>query len=219
MSVTTTNELLVLTNKVLNDPGYIKWPKQELLDYLNDAQKAIVIRRPDSFTIDIDTFSCVAGTKQTIPDEGLRLIDVTRNSNGKPIKGPFDREILDDNIPTWHSTNNATAAEVYVYDERNPKTFYLHPGVTAETLITLVYSKAPDIITLEQNDDSESPSKIDLDDIYKNAISEFMLYRCYAKDAEYAADPNKSSMHFTAFRSELGEKTQADGAMAGKTKD
>jgi hypothetical protein len=219
MPSTTSNELLVAVNNSLNDPGYIKWPKQELLDHLNDAQKAIVIRRPDAFTVDIDDFKCVAGTKQTIPAEGLRLIDVPKNETGKPIKGPFDREILDDNIPNWHSFNTSTVAEVYIYDERNPKTFYLHPGVAEDTLISLVYSKSPEIITLAENDSAETPSTIVVDDAYKNAIYEFILYRCYAKDAEYAADPNKSSMHFTAFRSELGEKSQADGAMAGITKD
>ncbi|MGB1978934.1 MAG: DUF6682 family protein, partial [Pseudoalteromonas tetraodonis] len=37
-------------------------------------------------------------------------------------------------------------------------------------------------------------------------------------DAEYAANPNKSQMHMNAFRSQLGEKSQADVAMMGEEK-
>lgn len=215
MAITTSNEIINDVNNALNDPGYIKWPKLELLDYLNDAQKAIVLRRPDAYTADVDNFTAVAGTKQTIPADGFRIIDVPRNSTGKPVKGPYDRDILDKNIPNWHSENTATEAEVYIYDERNPKTFYLHPGVAAGTQLTIVYSKAPTVIDMAAND---ADATIGLDDIYKNAIYEYILYRCYGKDAEYAADPNKSQMHMNAFSSEIGIKNEADGAMAGKEK-
>jgi hypothetical protein len=42
------------------------------------------------------------------------------------------------------------------------------------------------------------------------------MYRCYMKDAEYAASPNKSMMHQNAFKTQIGEKSQADSAVAGQ---
>lgn len=212
MSLITSNEVLSRVNKLLNDKVFIRWPKNELLDYLNDAQRAIVLRRPDSYCADDDEeFSCVEGTKQSLPSDALKLIDIPRNLIGRAIKGPYDRAILDDNYPDWYAGNSASYAELFIYDERNPKTFYLYPGVVAGTELTVVYSKSPPAITLEEN---EAGMVISLDDIYINAIIEWILYRCYMKDAEYAANPSASTMHLNAFKTQLGEKTQADGAMA-----
>ncbi|MCQ8884468.1 hypothetical protein NQT63_02015 [Pseudoalteromonas agarivorans] len=215
MAIVTSNEILTRVNKLLNDPGYTRWPKEELLNYLNDAQRAIVLRRPDSYTADIDNFVCVEGTKQSLPADALKLIDVTRNESGKAIRGPYNRQVLDDNYDTWYAGKTAQEVELYIYDERNPKTFYVYPGVVAGINLTLVYSKAPPAIDAAGNDAGEV---IALDDVYVNAIIEWVLYRSYMKDAEYAANPNKSQMHMNAFKSQLGEKSQADVAMMAQEK-
>lgn len=215
MAVVTSNEILMRVNKLLNDKGFIRWTKEELLNYLNDAQKAIVLRRPDSYTADLDDFACVAGTKQQLPADALTLIDIPRNTAGKSIKGPFDRKVLDDNYDDWYAGNTATHAELYIYDARNPKTFYVYPGVVNGTQLTVVYSKAPTAIDMAANDGGQTMA---LDDIYINAIIEWILYRCYMKDAEYAAEPNKSQMHLSNFENQLGRKNQADSAMMGQQK-
>ena len=213
MSLITSNEILLRVNTLLNDTSFTRWPKEELLDYLNDSQRAIVIRRPDAFTVDVDDFACVAGTKQTLPSDALRLIDIPHNTVGRAIKGPFNKAVLDDNYPTWYSGNAATEAELFIYYERNPKIFRLYPGVAANTEINVVYSKAPPAITMAENNANQV---ISLDDIYMNAMIEWIMYRCYMKDAEYAANPNKSNMHQSAFKTQLGEKVQADSAMASE---
>lgn len=215
MAIVTSNEIMQRVNKLLNDPGFTRWPKEELLNYLNDAQRAIVLRRPDSYTVDVDDFACVVGVKQSLPADALKLIDIPRNASGKAIRGPYNRQVLDDNYDTWYAGKTATEVELYIYDERNPKTFYVYPGVTPGIELTLVYSKAPPAIDTAANDSSEV---IALDDVYVNAIIEWILYRAYMKDAEYAANPNKSQMHMNAFRSQLGEKSQADVAMMGEEK-
>lgn len=215
MAIVTSNEILTRVNKLLNDPGYTRWPKEELLNYLNDAQRAIVLRRPDSYTVDIDDFACVKGVKQALPADALKLIDIPRNAMGKAIRGPYNRQVLDDNYDEWYAGDAAQKVELYIYDERNPKTFYVYPGVVAGVELTLVYSKAPPAIDVAENDSGEV---IALDDVYVNAIIEWILYRSYMKDAEYAANPNKSQMHMNAFKSQLGEKSQADVAMMSQEK-
>ena len=215
MAIVTSNEIMQRVNKLLNDPGFTRWPKDELLNYLNDAQRAIVLRRPDSYTVDVDDFACVVGVKQSLPADALKLIDIPRNASGKAIRGPYNRQVLDDNYDTWYAGKTATEVELYIYDERNPKTFYVYPGVTPGIELTLVYSKAPPAIDSAANDSGEVIAR---DDVYVNAIIEWILYRAYMKDAEYAANPNKSQMHMNAFRSQLGEKSQADVAMMGEEK-
>jgi len=214
MPLITSNEIITQVNSLLNDPGFIRWPKPELLGYFNSAQKAIVLRRPDAYTVDIDDFDCVAGTKQILPSDALRLIDITRNfASGIAIRGPYDRSTLDNNYPDWFGGNSAASAQLFIYDERNPKTFYLYPGVVVKVRLTFVISTAPRVMTLAKNDTDEV---IALDDIYENAISEFIMYRCYSKDAEYASNPNKALLHLNSFKTQLGEKSQADSAMAGQ---
>ena len=215
MSLVTSNEILMQVNSLLNDEGVSRWPKPELLGYFNKAQKAVVLRRPDAYTVDIDDFTCAVGTKQKLPDDSHRLIDIPRNlMSGVAITGPYDRKIVDDNYPSWFAGNDAASAEIFIYDERNPKTFYVYPGVVAGTKITVVISKVPPITTLSQNDEGQV---IALDDIYENAITEWILYRCYSKDAEYAANPSKALLHLNSFKAQLGEKSQADSAMASET--
>lgn len=213
MPSVTTDEILAQVNDQLNDVGYIRWPKAELLSYFNFAQKAVVLRRPDAFMVDIDDFVCVEGTKQTLPVDALRLIDVPANASGDVIRGPYDKNTLDNNYPSWRGGKTATEAELYLYDERNPKTFYLYPGVVAGVQVNVIHSAAPPRVSMAENDGGKL---IDLDDIYENALTEWILYRCYSKDAEFAANPQKAQTHLNAFKAQLGEKSQADGAVAGQ---
>ena len=209
MATMTVDTILTRCNTLLNDKIWARWQKQELLDYYNDAVRAIVLRRPDANAKDM-TFTCVAGTKQTLPSDALRLIDVVRNNAGKVIR-LVNRSALDDNYPDWHKTATATEADAFTYDDRDPKIFYLYPGVVASTKIDLVYSLAPVAKTLAQ---VEADVVADLDDIYINPIIDFILYRAYSKDAEYVANSNRSQGHYQAFLQQIGDKTSVDNSMA-----
>lgn len=209
MATMTVDTILTRCNTLLNDKIWARWQKQELLDYYNDAVRAIVLRRPDANAQDI-VFTCVAGTKQTLPSDALRLIDVVRNDAGKVIR-LVNRSALDDNYPDWHTTATATAADAFTYDDRDPKVFYLYPGVVVGTKIDLVYSLAPVAKTLAQ---VSSNAVADLDDIYINPIIDFILYRAYSKDAEYVANSNRSQGHYQAFLQQIGDKTSVDNSMA-----
>ncbi|MNR41654.1 hypothetical protein D3C85_1600680 [compost metagenome] len=65
-------------------------------------------------------------------------------------------------------------------------------------------------------DSAQTPALADLDDIYINPIIDFMLYRCFSKDAEYSANSNRAAGHYNAFLQQLGEKTQADASMEAR---
>lgn len=201
-------------NTLLVDPTFTRWPKQELLDYYNDATKAIVLVRPDAHTKNVE-FICVAGTKQAMPADALRLIEVLRNANGKVIRF-VPRKALDDSYPEWHSGKTATSVDNYCYEERDPKTFYLHPGPAAAVKVDVIYSVAPQSKQLADVENASTPAMADLDDIYINPIIDFMLYRCFSKDAEYAANSNRAAGHYNAFMQQLGEKTQADANMEAR---
>lgn len=214
MATVTVVTILKRVNTLLVDPTFTRWPKQELLDYYNDATKAIVLVRPDAYTKNVE-FSCVAGTKQVLPSDALRLIEVLRNANGKVVRFA-PRKALDDSYPEWHSGKTAVTVDNYTYEERDPKTFYLHPGPAAAVKVDVIYSVAPQSKVLADVDNAQSPALADLDDIYINPIIDFMLYRCFSKDAEYSANSNRAAGHYNAFMQQLGEKTQADAGMEAR---
>ncbi|WP_461606590.1 phage adaptor protein [Aeromonas rivipollensis] len=214
MATVTVVTILKRVNTLLVDPTFTRWPKQELLDYYNDATKAIVLVRPDAYTKNVE-FSCVAGTKQVLPSDALRLIEVLRNANGKVVRFA-PRKALDDSYPEWHSGKTAVTVDNYTYEERDPKTFYLHPGPAAAVKVDVIYSVAPQSKVLADVDNAQSPALADLDDIYINPIIDFMLYRCFSKDAEYTANSNRAAGHYNAFLQQLGEKTQADAGMEAR---
>jgi hypothetical protein len=200
---------------ILQDVTGTRWSKQELLKFFNDAQREVVLVRPDAKSVNT-TFNCVAGSKQTIPAAALRLIDVVRNVGGKSIR-QIDRRVLDDQLPDWHNTPSAgtIVIEHYIYNPLDPKTFYLYPKPTALAQIELIYSSAPTTVTSTggANDLTDIASTvIDIDDVYANAILDYLLYRAYSKDADYAGNVTRAQAHFQSFQSSLGLKTQSDSA-------
>lgn len=203
-------------NLVLNDPNFIRWPKEELIKYFNASREALTLRRPDAVTTDIE-FSCVAGTKQTGPDDMHRLLDVPYNIDGAAIRGPYERKTLDDTRPDWRTTTGESAAQVFTYDERNPKTFNLYPGVAVGTKINIVYTKMLAPLAVGAIDDGTSTTEID--ELWDNSLIDWILYRCYSKDAEYTANGNRAQMHLNAFKAAIGEKNQADNTVDIQTRE
>ena len=211
MATVTVGTIIGRANTLLNDPGFIRWPKQELLDYYNDATRAIVLVRPDANVASV-AFTCVAGTKQQLPSNALKLLDVVRNAGGHAIRY-VDRAAIDANYPDWHSGNTATKVEAYCLDERSPKVFYLYPGPAAGVDVDIVYSVAPVAKTLDEVESVATPAVADLDDIYINPLLDWIMYRAFSKDAEWSANGNRATAHYQAYSDQLGLKTQVDQAL------
>ena len=124
-------DLINRAEEILQDTTNVRWSQQTLLNYLNDAQREIVLFRPDANPVN-EAFTLTANSaKQTLPSAGLRLLSIYRNSNptSKPITN-IQRRVLDDQIEDWHGTS-ATNVEHYVYDPLDPKVFYVYPHTTA----------------------------------------------------------------------------------------
>lgn len=192
-------------NEQLVDDGFTRWPLATLLTYFNAAQRAIVLVRPDANAKEA-TFVCVAGTKQQLPDNALRLIDVRSNQAGFDIRNRSKSEISD-LYPSWYGTTGQSEPEAFIYDERQPKVFFLFPGVTAGLEVEIVYPEIPPLRTIEQLN-----SNADLDSIYSGSIVEYMLYMAHGKDFEYS-EQAKAQTHFQMFHVLMGLKSEGDAGM------
>ncbi|CAL9955476.1 structural protein [Vibrio phage K250 g1] len=199
-------------NDQLMDDGFTRWPKDELINYFNTAQRAVVISRPDASVVELEDFDCVAGTKQTLPEDGLRLVDVRSMTTGA-IRSRTRSE-MSDLYPDWLATTGSSYAEGLIYDEREPKRFFLFPGVAVGTKVELVYSATPPLRVEADIDAGDT----DLDNIYTPPVIEYMLYMAHSKDFEYS-EIQKAQMHLAMFNNILGIKSQSDAAMTPTDKD
>ncbi len=210
MGILTAQNLIDRVNDTLQDTTNVRWPTVELLRYLNDGQREVVLLRPDA-SVSTQAVQLTANdTRQSLPSTGIRLLDMTRNmgTNGSTPGSAIrliSREVLDTQIPTWHSETGQTAVKHYMFDPRSPRIYYVYPRVhaTTQVWVELIYSSAPtDVATLA--------GTITLDDIYANALVDFILYRAYGKDAEYAANAGYAQQRYQSFITSLGLKGQTD---------
>ena len=212
MATTKVVDILGRASIILQDSTNVRFPNDELLKFFNDAQKEVVLHRPDANMQNVNNFTCVAGSKQTIPTTGLRLVDVVRNIGGRAIT-QVDRKILDETLPNWHETTADATRKIehFIFDPADPKHFYVYPKATTAFNLEIVFSAAPSDISI--SDFSSDTSTISVDDVYANSLLDYILYRAYQKDSEFAGNAQRSMMHYQGFTNALGIKTQVDAAV------
>lgn len=223
MAVVKVIDIIRNVETMLQDTN-VRWPRTELQSWLNEAYLAILIRRPDANSISVE-FTCAAGTRQKLTtqfSDALRLIDVVRNTAATSKKRSIrmvDRRILDDQRPDWHSDEGTLDIQHYMYDPRLPKEFFVYPPALATTKIEVVYSKTitNHVLTETELDPAgENTDVIQIDDVYAPAIEDYILYRSYVKDADYAGNESRATGFFNAFKSHLGDKNATDAAIDPK---
>ena len=210
MATTKVVDILDRAGIILQDNTNVRFPNEELLKFFNDAQKEVVLHRPDAKMVNT-TFDCSSGSKQTLPSAALRLIEVVRNVGGRAIT-QVQRRILDETLPNWHETAAGTnKIEHFVYDPADPKNFYVYPKAASGThSLEIVFSSSPSEIAISNF--SSDTSVISVDDVYSNCLLDYVLYRSYQKDSEFAGNAQRAMMHYQSFATALGIKTQADSA-------
>jgi hypothetical protein len=214
MATTKVVDILDRASIILQDSTKIRYPSEELLKFFNDAQKEIVLHRPDANMVN-ESFACVNGSKQSLPSTALRLVDVIRNVGGRAVT-MVQKKILDETLPNWHeAAAGANGIEHFIYDPSDPKNFYVYPEAVASTHnLEIIYAASPADIAISSGNFGTDTQTITVDDVYGNAVLDYILFRCYQKDSEYAGNSQRSMMHYQSFTNSLGIKTQADSAIS-----
>ena len=210
MATITGQSLIQRAQTLIYDTTGVRWSPAELLGYLNDGQREVVLLRPEACVKNVSQQLTANSTKQPLPADGVSLVDVVRNMGangttaGRVIR-IVSREILDAQYPNWHVDANAGGdVRHYTYDLRDPKNFYVYPkSPSTAWYVEIVYSASP-------VDTDGVGAMIGIDDIYANALIDYILYRAYSKDAEYAQNGQLAIAHYTAFSNSLGVKTAND---------
>lgn len=203
----TADSLIQKASSLVDDYLNAWYPKTEFLDWLNDGQNEIALIRPQSFVINGPFQLSSSSAKQRLPSDAQMLVSITRNAgaSGDTIGPPIrlvSREVLDTQVPGWGSDANTTGQiSNYCYDPRDPKTFYVFPmAPVGSHYVELVYSALP-----TRCDFVNSP-RIALDDIFANAIVDYMIYRAAVKKENYS----RATAHYTAFSLAVGVRSKDD---------
>ena len=216
MATVLVRDLITRAQTILQDTTSTRWPVEELVGWLNDSYREIILARPDANS-ETGTFVCSQGTRQDLAKESggfpnaLRLLDVVRNvaatSSMRAIRH-IDRQILDDQRRGWHAEPQTVNIEHFMFDPRLPRSFLVYPPASAQAQIEVVFSSVP--LAHPVADAGSGTATIRIVDSYANAMLDYVLYRAYTKDAEYAANAQRAAAHYQALATALGIKTQTD---------
>lgn len=200
----------------LNDITSVRWGVPELVAYLNDAQREILMHRPDALNT-TGTMALAAGTRQALPPTALKLIDVIRNTNApRTAVTQVPMGQLDTVVPGWHGLTGRAAIQHFMFDPLEPRVFYVYPPAAPGASIEVKFSTAPTDIADpgEGSTYADVMGDISLPDTYGNVIADYVLYRAYSKNTEFAGDAARASGYYQLFATSLGVEVKGTVAVA-----
>lgn len=235
MSNTLVKDVLYRVSVQLHDisPQFTRWTQRELVSALNDGQKAIAKYMPSSCAR-VDAVKLKPGTRQSIdtiqasdiiPGDGSSAVKVLGNylqgvirnmgANGTTAGSAIriaDREVLDVNTPNWHSATG-TAVSIYTFDPRQPKVFYVSPGVPSNTNVWVEVSYLADPVEISVSGnyamDGDDTTTISVDDKFVDDLVNYILARAYMKDAEFAGNGGQAAAHVQLFTASINAQVVA----------
>ena len=170
----------------LLDSSRRAWLLPELLDYLNATQRAIVQVKADAFT-KLANHSLAAGVDQTLPADGLSVINVYRNVASKKACKQVGLDIMNSGNPNWPADTPKLDVREWISDQRDPRRFMVSPPNTGAGVVALLYGATPAVVTAASDN-------ISLPDSYDSALWAGVLSMAYAKQST-TYDPQKAGAY------------------------
>lgn len=222
------SEIIGRVGIALNDVQRVRWTLAELVNYINDGQRQIVMLLPDanavtaSIKLDVGTRQRIPATAGTDPNgvavvPGIRLLRLTRNMGvdgmtpGRAIR-ETSRAALDNELPDWHAETPSLTVQNFVYDNVAPKQFHVYPPAQADVYVEAIYSGIPKTVEVDQSGVTAGTDDLDLPDEYLSPLVDYVLARCYAKDAEFAGNTARATAYMQTFSTTIGMSKELGGA-------
>ena len=193
----TVGDIITGARKILNDNDEVRWSNADLILWLNDCYSVLPSVKPSECTFG-EELTLVEGTKQTVPDDAERLIDITHNIAGDMgAIGVISRKELNDTLPGWHAEDKTESIERYVFDEMAPKEFFVYPPALNTAKVYAYVVKTPDshsrIFAISED------LQISVKDSLSPMLIDYILFRAFSIDADNATYANRSAMHLNSF--------------------
>lgn len=172
--------LVAEASRYLDDQTNQNWSQAVLLDWLNYAESAVCMVKPDAYSV-TGVVTLAPGTKQTIPASGTGLGRLLRNMG---TDGATPGEVITempikvmDRNRSFHTQTPATAVQHFIRIPGSNDTYYVTPPVHPTTVVQveMVYPASPTPITVSNW--TTGTETINLPDIYVNPLLQLMLFR------------------------------------------
>jgi hypothetical protein len=184
---------------ILSDPGNLRWTPPEIDEWIDNAQAEIIAAQPE-LTARKLSVALPAGVHQSIPEAALQLLDILENETGEPVQ-MVSRELMDAQNPDWRKTRPANVIRHAMTDPLSPRDYMVWPPSDGTARLVLVCAVLPDSGTLI------------LDAIWTPAVLNYVLFRAWSKDAEFAGNANVAAAYYQAFLSQVAGEKQVKAPM------
>lgn len=213
-------DILKRARAILSDGGNVRWTVTELNDCLNDTMQEIALHRPSAFS-ETRVIELAEGTYQDIPADFSQLLRAVRNITSAvdavprvsgSIVTPIEREILDSQMPNWHTAASVPFDPVVthiIFEELAPRSFYVFPGNDGTGKIEVVGAVEPAELPVGSNaqDIETYTAEIPLSTVYRSVLIDGVLYYAYSKDMNMPGSAQRAVAHYQKFLAALGVRT------------
>lgn len=207
------SHVLTDASVALIDEGHARWSLAEKLGYLNEALREAVVLKPNISTT-VAVLTLQAGPVQNLPSNYTVLVEVLSNivtdheNEAERVRGQAVRplpkpQILDQMFPGWRgSAGRSQQVQHVIYDLTTPHHFIVFPANTGTGMIEVVAGQR--LAPLEVDGDANSIASYDqvvpLDDLYRLALTNFVIGKCFAKDSGVQGSAERAQAYLTDFQ-------------------
>lgn len=215
---TTAKSIIERAQVALQDQDGVRWPAGELVQHLNDGQRAYLEKRPDQKT-STSAVALAAGFMQSLPATAASLIDIHNNATGR-MRGITKVETaqLDAVLPSWRAATPSAEVVHFMHDLREPRVFRVYPPAAAGASVLMTQALYPADLPAPAGDAwTAVTGNLDLPDHAADAVLNFVLFKAYSKDAEFGGNSQLAAGYLALFNAAIGSQLQSTAQVAPQT--
>lgn len=194
---------------IVQDTSHIRWPLSEKLGYVTDAVREICIYKPDACAKTV-AHPLVAGVRQTLPADLFSLIDILSNSSGAVVR-QTPRTQMDAIAPGWQTATASATVKHWMFDPQDQNQILVYPPQPAVSPGALVMTYAATPV------EAVAGATLPIKDVWMPTVVNYVLFRMYSKDAEFAGNFQLAEAYYRAFSAQLMGRESAEAKVDPRT--
>lgn len=187
--------------RVLNDIEGVRWNDDEMIGWADEASRMVLKYVPSAGSRNVIHGLEIGKTRQRYPNAYM-VIDVIRNTDGQGnADGPAiiytTREMMDACVNEWH-TQEGRDIQHWMYDpDHNREEFWVFPAPREAAHVEMVVTLNPAILS------TQSDTQLSQD--WAEAMTNWILFRCLSKQADYGGNKQTAVSYLNAFYTSVGQ--------------
>lgn len=216
------SELIERAQIIIQDVLGVRWPLTELCMWLNDGQRDIAVQKP-SANSRVTALPIKEGTRQELDAKFVALLRPVRNLEAgihSSTVTVVSRDLMDAQAPDWHTKRARKVVRHVMFDEADPRTFYVYPPNDGTGVMETLVSVLPVVFapTGEADELESYAAPIELRDEYATPLVDYILFRAYSKDAQSAGAAQRAQLHYGLYANAVGIKAAVEANMSPNAK-